>query len=280
MTHAYLQSVGAHLTDLSPADRRPTLEALAAQLAELEDLGVDPADTLGDPADYAAVLTEALHEPDEESVKVLGVPVETRGPVNSRVRSRIWDPTNPRLFVPRLFGVGWDVNLGALAVRAGLLRPDDADAEVLAAIPARAVRLAQAVPVVVAASTALGAGLAWKTLPERIASGFGATGRARGTAPRWTMLAAVALGSVPAVRAARSESPVEDRLVRAASATGLAFVSASIVAATVLEARRPGGRWGLLSLGAVPVGLAASVAVVALPVRAGLRARWREVREG
>lgn len=36
-----------------------------------------------------------------------------------------FDPENPSWFVSRRVGIGWDLNLGKLAVAAGLIRPDD-----------------------------------------------------------------------------------------------------------------------------------------------------------
>ena len=57
---------------------------------------------------------------------MLGVPtaLSPRGLVHRAARS--FSPADP-LLVPRAYGIGWDVNLGALAVRAGLAHPDDLD---------------------------------------------------------------------------------------------------------------------------------------------------------
>ncbi len=43
--------------------------------------------------------------------RVLGVPYDLRPPSPERLRSRLWDPTEPLLLVPSAFGVGWTVNL-------------------------------------------------------------------------------------------------------------------------------------------------------------------------
>lgn len=278
MTMDYLRAVNQHLGRLSSADRRRTLDALAAQLAELSDAGIDPVTALGDPASYAGQLRDALADDaaDEHSQwRVLGLPVETRGPVSAQVRSRTWDPANPHLVVPRLFGIGWTLNLGALAVKLGLIRPDDATGEVLAGIPARSVRRAQRVPLLLAGTTAGTLAVVWRTVPPTVASGFGAGGRPRGQASRWTLLGTVALGVAPALWAARTNAHVEDRLVRTASATSLAVISAGTVAATVLQTRHARGRWGLLVPAALPVAVAASLAVIVVPLRSGLRAVWR-----
>ncbi len=274
----YAQAVTGRLRGLSAADRRRVLSALSAQLEELTAAGVDPATALGDPADYAAQLVDALADdapPEQARWRFLGVPVETRGPTDAEVRSRTWDPADPRLIVPRLLGIGWRLNLGAVAVRLGLIRPDDIDDDVLARIPGRALRTARAVPLVIAGATAAATALGWRKLPPRVASGFRADGRARGRSSRWTLFGPVALGAVPALWAARPVTTRDDALVRAANATSLATVSAGVVAATVLEARRPGSRWGLIVPAALPFAAVASLAVVAVPLRAGLRRAWR-----
>ncbi|MGW0786213.1 DUF5808 domain-containing protein [Streptomyces sp. NPDC002913] len=278
MTAEYLSVVGAHLGRLSRADRRRALDALSAQLEELAEVGGDPVTALGEPSQYAADILDALADDLPEgsgSRRVFGIPVETRGPVSAEVRSRVWDPTNPRLFVPRLFGIGWTVNLGAVAVRAGLIRPDDTDADVLRSIPERDLSAARGVPLVLAGSTAAALALLWSSLPSSVASGFGMAGRPRGEAPKWTLIGVVALGAAPALWAQRKNVPVEDRLVRTASATSLSVLSASVVAATVAQARRPRGRWGLLIGAALPVAVAGSLAVVVVPLRSGLRRAWQ-----
>jgi hypothetical protein len=40
------------------------------------------------------------------------VPYDLRLPTWARVRDSVWAPDNPQLFPPRVFGVGWSVNLG------------------------------------------------------------------------------------------------------------------------------------------------------------------------
>ncbi|MDR1449136.1 MAG: DUF5808 domain-containing protein [Propionibacteriaceae bacterium] len=278
MTEKYLRAVRVRLGRLSRADRRRALDALSAQLQELADVGGDPVAALGEPATYAARLLDALsHETSADSARwrILGVPVETRGPVNAEVRSRTWDPANPRLFTPRLFGIGWSVNLGAIAVRAGLIRPDDTDDAVLCSIPKRDIRAARAVPLAIAGATAAALALAWRSLPSSVASGFNLAGRPRGEASKWKLLGAVALGAGPALWAQRRGVPVEDRLVRVARATSLSLISAGVVAATVAQARRPRGRWGLLTIASLPVAGAGSLAVVVGPLRSGLRQTWQ-----
>lgn len=95
-------------------------------------------DKTSSPADSAAgaleptpfveptVWEEAAWDAGEDPAvhRVLGVPVSL-DPRGLRERSaRHYSPTDP-ILVPRAWGIGWDVNLGALAVRAGWAHPDD-----------------------------------------------------------------------------------------------------------------------------------------------------------
>lgn len=40
------------------------------------------------------------------------VPYDFRVPTWERLRDTMWAPDNPQIFLPRVFGVGWGVNLG------------------------------------------------------------------------------------------------------------------------------------------------------------------------
>ncbi|MBO0883169.1 MAG: hypothetical protein J2P17_23110 [Mycobacterium sp.] len=54
-------------------------------------------------------------EPDdrvpEPQGKVLGVPYDWRLPTLDKARSRWWNPDDPRIFTPKTFGWGYDLNL-------------------------------------------------------------------------------------------------------------------------------------------------------------------------
>jgi uncharacterized membrane protein len=41
---------------------------------------------------------------------ILGLPYDWRRPTIARAKSRLWNPNEPRVFVPRVFGIGWDIN--------------------------------------------------------------------------------------------------------------------------------------------------------------------------
>jgi len=68
----------------------------------------------------AAVGVE-LHKPRRKRTwhgEILGfVPYDFRKPTLARVKSRWWNKRDRRLFTPRTFGVGWDVNLARLVKR-------------------------------------------------------------------------------------------------------------------------------------------------------------------
>ena len=42
------------------------------------------------------------------------LPYDFRRPTMQRVRDTFWAPTDPRLFMPRVYGLGWDINFGRL----------------------------------------------------------------------------------------------------------------------------------------------------------------------
>ena len=48
---------------------------------------------------------------------ILGMPYDWRRPTAARVKSRLWNPADSRLFVPRVFGIGWDLNFARLLGR-------------------------------------------------------------------------------------------------------------------------------------------------------------------
>jgi Family of unknown function (DUF5808) len=53
------------------------------------------------------------------------VPYDFRPPTWARLRDTLWAPENPQIFTPRVFGVGWSVNLGRVyAVLTSIIRPD------------------------------------------------------------------------------------------------------------------------------------------------------------
>ncbi|WKD62174.1 hypothetical protein CCICO_10890 [Corynebacterium ciconiae DSM 44920] len=68
-----------------------------------------------------------------------------------------FEPENPSLFVPRTLGLGWDLNLGAVAVKAGWIRADDSLPDLAAHIPQSLRRVLQLGPWIGGAAVAAGA---------------------------------------------------------------------------------------------------------------------------
>ena len=46
--------------------------------------------------------------------KFLGVPYDWRRPTLARLKQRWWNPSEPRLFTPKMLGWGWSINLARL----------------------------------------------------------------------------------------------------------------------------------------------------------------------
>ncbi|MGI8915534.1 MAG: DUF5808 domain-containing protein [Chloroflexota bacterium] len=48
-----------------------------------------------------------------------GIPYDWRWPRPAVIRERFWNPSNARIFTPKVFGWGWSINLAALLPRLG-----------------------------------------------------------------------------------------------------------------------------------------------------------------
>jgi hypothetical protein len=46
--------------------------------------------------------------------RFLGLPYDWGRPSKARIRGRAWDPSNPRLFVPKAYGWGYSLNFARL----------------------------------------------------------------------------------------------------------------------------------------------------------------------
>jgi uncharacterized protein DUF5808 len=71
----------------------------------------------------AAIAKELRRPPNERewNGRLAGfVPYDFRPPTLQRFRERMWNPEQPNLFSPHVFGVGWTVNVGRLARLAGI----------------------------------------------------------------------------------------------------------------------------------------------------------------
>lgn len=50
----------------------------------------------------------------------LGIPYDWRPPTLAVIKERMWNPDDPRIFTPHIFGWGWTVNLYQVFHRTGL----------------------------------------------------------------------------------------------------------------------------------------------------------------
>src|SRR5690606_32332715 len=70
----------------------------------------------------AAAVARELRTPADQRTwhgQVAGVPYDFRPPTVEKVRRAFWNPDDPRLFTPHVFGMGWAVNLARLAEMLG-----------------------------------------------------------------------------------------------------------------------------------------------------------------
>jgi hypothetical protein len=285
----YVAAVRAGLVGLRAAERDEALAELESLLrADAERVGEAAAvAALGDSRTYAAGVVEALGQasPDETDEgpqprgRVLGMPYDFRGASVDRMNSRLWNPSDARIFMPRLFGVGWTVNFGALAVKLHLIRPDDTGDESFERIPSAAMVVALAVPVVLALATVTVAALTWSQLPAQVPIHWGASGRPDDWGDKALALGMlVAIAVVPVVftypRVLGSGTPARSRLFTAVALTlpGLIALGVSIMTVADADGGASGGYAWLVVLGALVV----PFFMLYVPLRLGLRAEWRE----
>jgi Family of unknown function (DUF5808) len=62
-------------------------------------------------------VSEAYPDAMAKTGKFLGVPYDWRRPTLARIRERWWNRSDPRLFTPKAFGWGFDINLARLLRR-------------------------------------------------------------------------------------------------------------------------------------------------------------------
>lgn len=217
---------------------------------------------MGDPVAYIAAIRGIEQDPGgstddkDPQARVLGMPLDLRVPTAARVAARLWDPRDPRIIVPRIFGLGWTVNFGALAVRLHLIEPDAED-ETFARVPAWVFTAACAVPVTLTLVFAALAVVLWRDLPGQLAVHWDAAGRADGTWPLASAFAMpFALAAGPTLWAVTSQMrhrSAANRGAVIAFASGFSALGLAVFAGGVAESR------GVAGMPVVWVGLAAFV---------------------
>jgi uncharacterized membrane protein len=202
------------------------------------------------------------------------MPYDFRGLSTERIAERLWNPADPRVFVPRLFGVGWTLNFGALAVKLGLMRPDDTAEETFDRVPSFVANAVLAVPAALAGACVVLVAVAWRSLPPQVPVHWGLSG-----APdRWASKGAafgtlLALGVAPVVIACaalcRRAVGRRARVLWAAVLALLASVALGVAAITVADAS--GGSSGDWMWAIVGGGVVVSFLLVYMPARIGMR---------
>ena len=285
----YLAAVRAGFGTLSAAERADALAELESLLREDAARVGEPAAVaaLGDPVAYAARVAEALGgAPRDGSAsgpqpqgRLLGMPYDFRGASTERVGERLWNPADPRIFMPRLFGMGWTVNFGALAVQLHLIRPDDPADESFEAAPRAAVTTALAVPALLASATVTAIALAWGSLPAEVPVHWGVSGAPDDWASKSLAFGVIlALTVLPVVltyaRMLRRGASARSRILSASVLSLLAVLGLGMALVTIVDA--DGGSSGNWIGAAIVAGFMLSFLTLFVPVRLGMRAEWRE----
>lgn len=164
---------------------------------------------------------------------VLGMPYELRVPTSERIAGRWWNPLDPHIFVPRIFGVGWDINFGAVAVRLGIVRPDDED-EPFARVPEGWLFAAGMVPVAIAATVVVLVAAYWTELPASLPAQWGTDGVPTQLWPKagWTTFVLV-MSVVPALASLWTQLRRRRPLYRGARAALASMLATIALAQTV-----------------------------------------------
>ncbi|MDP2234287.1 MAG: DUF1648 domain-containing protein, partial [Actinomycetota bacterium] len=190
-------AVSASIADDVLAETRSHLLSSLSPDSTLADV-LSAVSELGPPDEYAAAMCAEIKGgkgalrvaasgaiPDEGgrgSGSVLGVPYDIRLPTAERIRSRFWNPEDSRVFTPRAWGIGWDLNFGALAVKTHLIRPDDHD-DPFAHVPEVWLYVALAIPLAICALMAVSWVVAAPNLPSELPTHWGISGQADRFAP-------------------------------------------------------------------------------------------------
>jgi hypothetical protein len=191
----YLADVSGALAGFDPEQVAEIVEDLERHVLDSLHPDADEAQTaeavaaLGSAAEVArsAGAASAATANSAGEGRVLGVPYDIRPITAERVASRLWNPGDPRLFVPRIWGIGWDLNFAAVAVALHLIEPDSED-EPFANVPVGALLAALAVPL----GLCLAMGASWflfRSRFETLPAHFDITGHVDRWWPAWQAFA-------------------------------------------------------------------------------------------
>ncbi|MFT4296814.1 MAG: DUF1648 domain-containing protein, partial [Micropruina sp.] len=160
----------------------------------------------------------------------------------TRIAQTWWRPGDPRLFLPRAVGLGWDLNAGAVAVRLGLIEPD-AEAVPFSSTPDAAFRLAAGVPIALAGAVGLHYLVRGRTLPDRLAAHWDVAGRPdRWVSKRRAAVTDSALAAGAAALAGWAAGSDRSGPARAGALAGATLLATLGAGVTVARPTR-GGAW-------------------------------------
>src|SRR5664280_264474 len=183
-------AAGTHGWDDAVADLKDHVRDRLDESAAPPEDAIRVLSELGAPEALAAAYAQGLLAEEGSpglTGRFLGVPYDMRTPSSERFASRWWNPLDRRILVPKALGVGWTVNLGALAVLTHLVHPDDEDVP-FGAVPPRIVAATLVFPLVAfVAFTALAAE-SWSHLPAQVPTHWGISGEADGRGSRLSTL--------------------------------------------------------------------------------------------
>ena len=118
----YVRQVESHLK-LRGRARRQALNDLRDALREAAEAVDDAIAVAGRAQDYAACLDEQFGTSDGRFRTILGAPNSLGRGIGRRMAGT-FNPADERLLVPRVFGIGWTINMGAVAVKLGIGQGD------------------------------------------------------------------------------------------------------------------------------------------------------------
>lgn len=259
----YVRQVESHLK-LRGRARRQALNDLRDALREAAEAVDDAIAVAGRAQDYAACLDEQFGTSDGRFRTILGAPNSLGRGIGRRMAGT-FNPADERLLVPRVFGIGWTINMGAVAVKLGWLRPDDLDDEVLAEAAEHLMGPAQAAAGAQIGLAAASAVLLWDRRHEvRAETGESQTANlAFSIATPMVCVAILAAATDPKL-------PADTRVTMPALAAALATLATG---ASLQSAVHPKGQ--LIVLGASLAALADMLLLSYLPVRSALKRGWR-----
>jgi hypothetical protein len=152
--------------------REEVLDDLRAYFTDHLEPGATPADVTA----LAATVGEVAEADEPSHTRFAGVPIDLSPPTAERVAHTWWNPRDERIFVPRVFGLGWAVNIGAVAVKLGLIEPDAED-EPFESTPVTALRRGLVVPALLSVAVVAHYALRGRGLPDRLPNQADLAGR-------------------------------------------------------------------------------------------------------